>query len=134
MTRRGFLREIVRCGGLLVAAVPFVAFVTARRNRPPLEVRIQKEIRPGGHVVEPDFVLFETGSGPLAVSRRCTHLGCTLQYRDEEKAFLCPCHGSRFAQDGRYLSGPARKDLACYEVEPLADGGGFVVLVPRGGL
>ncbi|MEF3169054.1 MAG: Rieske 2Fe-2S domain-containing protein [Deltaproteobacteria bacterium] len=133
MTRRGFLRGIVRWGGILIAAVPFVAFVTSRRNRPPREVRIQKEIRPGGHVVESDFVLFETGSGPLAVSRRCTHLGCTLQYRDAEKAFLCPCHGSRFAWDGKYLAGPAKKDLVCYEVKALADSGGFVVLVPRGG-
>lgn len=133
MTRRGFIREFLKWAGALIAAVPFVAFVTARRNRPPQEVRIQKEIRPGGHLLEPDFVLFETEAGPLAVSRRCTHLGCTLQYRDGEKAFHCPCHGSRFAEDGRYISGPAKKDLVRYEVKRLADGEGYVVLVPRRG-
>lgn len=38
---------------------------------------------------------------------RCPHLGCALQYNAEEDSWDCPCHGSRFAADGRLLDNPA---------------------------
>lgn len=38
---------------------------------------------------------------------RCPHLGCALKYDPQEHAWECPCHGSRFADDGTLLDGPA---------------------------
>ncbi len=42
---------------------------------------------------------------------RCPHLGCALQWNPAEHSWDCPCHGSRFGQDGRLLDGPATGDL-----------------------
>ena len=48
-----------------------------------------------------------------AVSARCTHLGCLVNWNSSERSWDCPCHGSRFAPDGSVLQAPA--------VEPLED-------------
>ena len=43
--------------------------------------------------------------------KRCTHMGCVLQWNSEEKAWECPCHGSRFGADGNVLENPACNSL-----------------------
>ncbi len=48
----------------------------------------------------------EKGFGPT-----CTHLGCTLSYNPADHTWDCPCHGSRFTEDGTPLTGPARRPL-----------------------
>ncbi len=42
---------------------------------------------------------------------RCPHLGCALKWNPSERSWDCPCHGSRFAEDGRLLDNPANGDL-----------------------
>ncbi len=42
---------------------------------------------------------------------RCPHMGCALKYNPREHSWDCPCHGSRFAADGRLLDGPATGGL-----------------------
>jgi glycine/D-amino acid oxidase-like deaminating enzyme len=42
---------------------------------------------------------------------RCPHLGCALKWNNAEKSWDCPCHGSRFSDDGKLLDNPATADL-----------------------
>lgn len=41
---------------------------------------------------------------------RCPHLGCRLKWNREEHSWDCPCHGSRFTEDGKLLDNPANGD------------------------
>ncbi|BBF45064.1 rieske [2Fe-2S] iron-sulfur protein [Lachnospiraceae bacterium KM106-2] len=46
-----------------------------------------------------------------AVKTKCPHLGCMLQWNQEEKSWDCPCHGSRFDYKGNQINNPANSDL-----------------------
>jgi Rieske Fe-S protein len=47
----------------------------------------------------------------LILNSRCTHLGCTVNWKDEAKAFLCPCHDAKFDATGKVLGGPPPRPL-----------------------
>jgi nitrite reductase/ring-hydroxylating ferredoxin subunit len=53
---------------------------------------------------------FDDG-GMIAISYRCTHLGCTINYSADDKKFICPCHASAFNIKGEVLSPPATRPL-----------------------
>ena len=42
--------------------------------------------------------------------RRCPHLGCALKWNKSEHTWDCPCHGSRFTEDGKVIDNPAKRD------------------------
>jgi cytochrome b6-f complex iron-sulfur subunit len=53
--------------------------------------------------------------GFLAISRKCTHLGCTVPWDAEKKQFICPCHASAFDITGAVVSAPAPRALDIFE-------------------
>jgi len=61
------------------------------------------------------LVRLEDG-GFLALSRTCTHLGCTVPWSPEQKEFACPCHGSAFDVRGDVIRPPASRPLDLYRV------------------
>lgn len=54
----------------------------------------------------------ESFMGLLSFSKkRCPHLGCALKWNNEEHSWDCPCHGSRFGENGTLLDNPANDNL-----------------------
>jgi menaquinol-cytochrome c reductase iron-sulfur subunit len=53
----------------------------------------------------------------VAFAPQCTHLGCAYHWDEDNKEFLCPCHTSTFALDGRVLSGPAPRALDRFDIK-----------------
>jgi len=52
----------------------------------------------------------------LAISRTCTHLGCSVPWDEEQHKFICPCHGSTFSLTGEVLTTPAPRPLDTFPV------------------
>lgn len=48
----------------------------------------------------------------LPARKKCPHLGCTLRWNKSEHTWDCPCHGSRFSEDGKLLDNPANGNLS----------------------
>ena len=55
--------------------------------------------------------------GLLALWQRCTHLGCTVPWREDEALFHCPCHSSIFDSQGEVISGPAPRPMDLFPIE-----------------
>ena len=67
--------------------------------------------------------------GFLALWQRCTHLGCTVPWREEEGLFHCPCHSSLFDRKGEVLGGPAPRPLDLFPLH--AEDGQLVIETGR---
>jgi cytochrome b6-f complex iron-sulfur subunit len=54
--------------------------------------------------------------GFLALSRECTHLGCTVPWVADQRRFICPCHSSMFDIHGDVVAAPAPRPLDLYAI------------------
>ncbi len=69
---------------------------------------------PSRSVITPQLAvnIFESVTGLLTPSlKRCPHMGCVLKWNSEEHTWDCPCHGSRFTEEGTLIENPATNDL-----------------------
>lgn len=122
--------RLLKVVGALLLFLPVLRFVDFRIRPRPRLIKVNRVLRPGGFIVETDFVIFDLAGGPVAVSRRCTHLGCRLNFHEQENLLVCPCHQSRFSRQGKRMAGPARRDLPLYQVQASgAERNSFVVTV-----
>jgi len=63
-------------------------------------------------------LLIRTASGEYcAMSATCTHLSCTVQYRDDLRQVWCACHNGKYDLNGRNISGPPPRPLEGFEVQ-----------------
>ena len=99
--------------GTAVTAVRFL-----RPNvlfEPPTRFRVGRpeEIPVGTLIVLPEqkLYLFHATQGFIAMSAVCTHLGCMTRYEEGQERIFCPCHGSRFDNEGEVTGGPAPRPL-----------------------
>ncbi len=67
-------------------------------------------------------LIIETADGEYrAMSATCTHLSCTVQYRNDTKQVWCACHNGMYDLAGRNISGPPPRPLEAYEVHVRGD-------------
>lgn len=120
--RRRFLCQSAASAAGLVLSVSAVGAARADEAAPQAaEVVLKLSETPelakvgGSKIIEvsgESVIVARTGEASfVALSSVCPHRGCNVEYRDKDE-FYCPCHGSRFALDGKVLQGPARKPLA----------------------
>ena len=69
-----------------------------------------KVFSPSRSILHPQLAVntFESVAGLLTpTAPRCPHLGCALKYNRAEHSWDCPCHGSRFHENGALIDNPA---------------------------
>jgi len=128
-SRRVFLKKIWTGLGILVG-VEFVAVIFGFlfSGKGDKNVYTPKQLIEAGPInsFQPNSVTpFRGGrfyltrledGGFIALSIRCTHLGCSIEWEDGKKRFICPCHSSAFAMNGDVQNPPAPKALDYYPV------------------
>ena len=65
---------------------------------------------------KPAILVRRSDGSYRALSARCTHLDCTVQYQPDTEQIWCACHNGRYDTDGRNVSGPPPRPLERYEV------------------
>jgi hypothetical protein len=71
-------------------------------------------VNPSRSILRPQLLVNAaeaTGNLLRFSGKRCPHLGCVLQWNPQEHSWDCPCHGSRFDENGHRLNNPATGDL-----------------------
>jgi len=64
----------------------------------------------------------KTSDRLFVIYARCTHLGCTPDWKASENKFKCPCHGSGYDSEGINFEGPAPRPMDRAKVELDAEG------------
>ena len=126
-SRRSFLSILWTVLGLAAVAefiAVFIAFLT--RGKSVKKDEKAEKILELGHVdnfttnsvtanIQGKFYLCRMKDGGfLALSSKCTHLGCTVPWKEKENKFTCPCHGSTFDITGSVITSPAPRPLDIY--------------------
>ncbi len=79
------------------------------------------------------LVFEDAGQQLRALSAKCTHEGCTVQYVAGESVIWCACHNGRFDLDGRNIAGPPPRPLTRFACTREADGAVVVQLARPAG-
>lgn len=127
-SRRSFLNKLwVGLGFLAIAEVIGLVVVFLRPGNKQAKGAEEKVITAGPvekfpvdsvtAFVRGKFYLTRLADGGfLALSRKCTHLGCTVPWLPEEGRFECPCHASAFDIRGEVIRPPAPRALDMYNL------------------
>jgi Rieske Fe-S protein len=111
----------------VMAAYPFYLYL--RPNKTDSKVKVASvDIGTVGDIPPGTGKNFKFGSTPAIVTHTkdgefhafsaiCTHLGCTVQFRDDLQEIWCACHGGCYdAATGKNISGPPPKPLTMLKV------------------
>ena len=70
----------------------------------------------GNFVYKNNVIVVHTAQGFIALSKICTHQGCTVAYNKNADDLQCPCHGAVYNDSGKVMGGPAPSPLKKYSV------------------
>ena len=129
VTRRAFMKKLwIGQGAVAFAEIMALVVTFFKPRKPRMAVQEQDKVILAGAVesFEPGTVTafvrgkfylarLENG-GFLALSRTCTHLGCTVPWVEDENRFVCPCHSSAFELNGNVLAPPAPRAMDLFAV------------------
>jgi cytochrome b6-f complex iron-sulfur subunit len=129
-SRRSFLNKLwLVLGGIALAELLAMVFAFFRPRQPRGVTESETSIITAGAIdsFEPGTVTayvrgkfylarLEDG-GFLAMSRRCTHLSCTVPWVASDSKFICPCHSSEFDIRGDVANPPAPRALDLFPIE-----------------
>ena len=68
----------------------------------------------------------------LILNSRCTHLACTVNWKEDEQIFFCPCHDASFGKEGEVLDGPPPRPLDRYEEFRITEEGSLEIFLKEG--
>ncbi len=128
LSRRDFLKltldSLLAFGGLLGLGglIRFLSYKTEPPQPTEFDLGLAANYQSGSTTALPEVpaVLIHKNGKFTALSLVCTHLGCTVEVQGD--GFACPCHGSRFNNDGYPVKGPAAAPLKTLRVEQTTDG------------
>ena len=78
------------------------------------ENRFEAVFSPSRTILRPQLAAnaFEAIINLMTISeKRCPHMGCALKWNAQERSWDCPCHGSRFEEDGELIDNPATGNI-----------------------
>lgn len=127
MRRR--LVQMVLGGGLFTSIISAIYPVLRYLIPPPVadlggdEVVAGKvgDLKPNGYKIvrfgsRPALLVMTADGEYRALSAVCTHLSCTVQYRNDLRQIWCACHNGLYDLNGRNISGPPPRPLEAYQV------------------
>ncbi len=127
-SRRDYLKTAWKVLGLVAAAefaTVLVAFLWPRAKGEGEQRTAVIEAGPVAEFTPASVTAFPRGrfylvrladGGFLALSSRCSHLGCSVPWDEKTKTFPCPCHASVFDMTGNVNSPPAPRALDLFPV------------------
>ncbi len=127
-SRRGFLAKswiVLAAIALLQFLAGIIFFLVSGRKQTDKLISQLLEAGPVGDFLPGSVTLIRKGNlyltrlddgGFLAISKKCTHLGCAVPWIAERKQFECPCHASVFDMTGDVIKAPAPRALDLYPV------------------
>jgi cytochrome b6-f complex iron-sulfur subunit len=131
---RRHLVEMVLGGGMIASIIAFVYPVLRYLIPPPVadlggdEVVASKvgDLRPNGSKIfrfgtRPAILMMTAEGEYRALSAVCTHLSCTVQYRNDLHQIWCACHNGLYDLNGRNISGPPPRPLDAFQVHVRGD-------------
>lgn len=133
-SRRGFVNVLLSAGFTSLAVwmlYPVVRYLIPPKAGQPNVASVTLPWPPAGIKVNSGRIfrfgsqpgiLVRTPAGDLrAFTAVCTHLNCTVQYRDDRQDIWCACHNGVYDLNGKNVSGPPPRPLEPYKVFAVGD-------------